>query len=198
VTRPAGDPADVRLASDPAGARAAADPSSRLARAESLIAAVPDHPTPGVVFRDLTPLFADADAFSIIVDAIAEPFVGSFDVVAGLEARGFLLAGAVAARTGTAVLPIRKAGKLPRATVAESYDLEYGTATIEAHRDDLQPGARVLLLDDVLATGGTLAAALRIGERLEWDVVGCGVVLELDALAGRDVLESSVFSVFHA
>jgi adenine phosphoribosyltransferase len=170
----------------------------RLARAEALIAAVPDHPTPGVVFRDLTPLFADADAFSVIVDAIAEPFAGGFDVVAGLEARGFLLAGAVAARTGTAVLPIRKAGKLPRETVAESYDLEYGTATIEAHRDDIAPGSRVLLLDDVLATGGTLAAALRIGARLEWDVVGCGVVLELDALAGRGVLGSRVSSVFHA
>ncbi|RWZ49750.1 adenine phosphoribosyltransferase [Labedella phragmitis] len=173
------------------------DGAFRLARAESLIAAVSDHPTPGVVFRDLTPLFADAEAFSVVVDAIAEPFAGRFDVVAGLEARGFLLAGAVAARTGTGVLPIRKAGKLPRETVAESYDLEYGRATIEAHRDDLPPGVRVLLLDDVLATGGTLAAALRIGERLEWDVVGCGVVLELDALAGRDALDSRVVSVFH-
>lgn len=169
-----------------------------LARAESLIAAVPDHPTPGIVFRDLTPLFADARAFAAVVDAIAAPFAGRFDVVAGLEARGFLLAGAVAVRTGTAVLPMRKAGKLPRETVGESYALEYGTATIEVHRDDVPPGARVLILDDVLATGGTLAAALRIGARLDWDVVGCGVVLEIDGLDGRRALDGEVVSLFHA
>ncbi|RWZ64713.1 adenine phosphoribosyltransferase [Labedella populi] len=179
-------------------APAVSGPSSELERAESLIAAVPDHPSPGIVFRDLTPLFADAEAFATVVDAIAAPFAGRFDVVAGLEARGFLLAGAVALRTGTAVVPIRKAGKLPRETVAESYELEYGSATIEVHREDVPPGARVLIVDDVLATGGTLAAALRIGERLEWEVVGCGVILELDHLAGRSALGSEVVSLFRA
>lgn len=182
----------------PAAGSTASASDSALARAEALIAAVPDHPTPGIVFRDLTPLFTDAASFSAVVDAIAAPFSGRFDVVAGLEARGFLLAGAVAVRTGTAVLPVRKAGKLPRETVSESYELEYGTATIEAHREDVAPGTRVLILDDVLATGGTLAAALRIAQRLEWDVVGCGVVLELDGLRGRDVLTGDVTSVFHA
>ncbi len=172
--------------------------SSRLAHAESLIVAVPDHPSPGIVFRDLTPLFADADAFSAVVDAIAERFAGRFDVVAGLEAREFLLAGALAVRSGTGVVPIRKAGKLPRSAVAETFDLEYGTATIEAHHDDVPAGTRVLVLDDVLATGGTLAAALRIGERLRWDVVGCGVVLELDGLGGRRSVAGEVFGLFHA
>jgi adenine phosphoribosyltransferase len=101
-------------------------------------------------------------------------------------------------RTGTGAIPIRKAGKLPRATVAETYDLEYGTETIEAHLDDVPPGTRVLILDDVLATGGTLSAALRIADRLQWDVVGCAVVLELEGLSGRDGLPVDVVSVFRA
>ncbi|RUQ99250.1 adenine phosphoribosyltransferase [Labedella endophytica] len=160
----------------------------RLDRALGLIASIPDYPEPGVVFRDLTPLFADADAFVATVDALIEPFQGRFDAVAGLEARGFLLAGAIAVRAGSGLVPIRKQGKLPRATESQSYELEYGSATIEAHRGDLDPGCRVLLVDDVLATGGTLGAAVRVADRLEWDVVGAAVVLELDALGGRDVV----------
>ena len=162
--------------------------SAALARAIDLIAAIPDYPEPGVVFRDLTPLFADGAAFAAVVDALVRPFAGRFDAVAGLEARGFLLAGAVAMRTGTGLVPIRKQGKLPRPTESQRYDLEYGSATIEAHRGDLRSGSRVLLVDDVLATGGTLGASLRVADRLGWDVVGAALVLEIDALGGRDVV----------
>lgn len=169
---------------------AAATAPVALGRALDLIAAIPDYPEPGVVFRDLTPLFADGDAFAVVVDALIEPFAGRFDAVAGLEARGFLLAGAVAMRTGTGLVPIRKQGKLPRPTESQSYDLEYGSATIEAHRGDLAAGSRVLLVDDVLATGGTLGASLRVAGRLGWDVVGAAVVLELDALGGRRVVDA--------
>ncbi|PSL39910.1 adenine phosphoribosyltransferase [Labedella gwakjiensis] len=183
--------------------RAGREPASSdaLERALGLIASIPDHPTPGVVFRDLTPLFADGAAFADVVDALIAPFAGRFDAVAGLEARGFLLAGAIAMRTGAGLVPIRKQGKLPRATEAQSYDLEYGSATIEAHRGDLPAGSRVLLVDDVLATGGTLGAAIRVADRLGWDVVGASVVLEIDALDGRAVVSGDgaarIVSLFH-
>nr|WP_246669897.1 adenine phosphoribosyltransferase [Arthrobacter zhaoguopingii] len=155
---------------------------------EKLCAPVPDFPLPGIIFRDLTPVFADAAAFRTVIDALIEPFQGIFDVVAGIEARGFLLAAAVGYAAGTGVVTVRKAGKLPRAVYSEAYDLEYGQATLEIHRDAVTPGTRVLLLDDVLATGGTLAAAARLFERGGAKVVGCGVVLELEALAGRGLL----------
>lgn len=171
---------------------------AQLSHAESLIASVPDYPLDGVVFRDLTPLFADARAFSSVVEAFATRFEGSFDAVAGLEARGFLLAGALAIRSGTGLVPIRKAGKLPRETASVDYALEYGTATIEVHRDDLPVGSRVLVLDDVLATGGTLRAALDLAVAVGWTVSGIGVVLELDALGGRAALDVEPFSLFHA
>ena len=141
-----------------------------------------------ITFRDLTPVFSDAEAFRIVVDAVAAPFLGTFDAVAGVEARGFLLAAAVAYATGTGVVTVRKEGKLPREVHRESYDLEYGTATLELHARDLPAGSRVLVLDDVLATGGTLGAACALLERSGAVVVGCGVVLELAALAGRDRL----------
>jgi adenine phosphoribosyltransferase len=150
-----------------------------------LTAVVPDFPMPGIAFQDLTPVFADPTAFRQVVDAISLPFAGTFDVVAGIEARGFLLAAAVAYATGTGVVAVRKAGKLPRAVLRESYDLEYGRAVLEIHQADLAPGTRVLVLDDVLATGGTLTAACALLERAEAVVVGCGVVLELDDLDGR-------------
>lgn len=150
-----------------------------------LTAVVPDFPSPGIAFQDLTPVFADASAFRAVVDAIAQPFDGTFDVVAGVEARGFLLAAAVAYATGTGVVTVRKAGKLPRAVFREAYDLEYGQAALEIHQEDLAPGTRVLVLDDVLATGGTLTAACALLERAGAAVVGCGVVLELGELDGR-------------
>ncbi|WP_295788888.1 adenine phosphoribosyltransferase, partial [uncultured Microbacterium sp.] len=131
--------------------------ATALARAESLITSIPDYPKPGIVFRDITPLLADAAALRVVVEALIEPFAGRFDAVAGVEARGFLLAGAAAIVANVGLMPIRKAGKLPRPAATVSYDLEYGSAQIEMH-DDAADGARVLLIDDVLATGGTLGA----------------------------------------
>jgi len=170
--------------------------SDDLARAESLIRTIADYPEPGVLFRDITPLLADAGALRDCIDALAEPFEGQFDVVAGVEARGFLLAGALAIAEGVGLVPIRKAGKLPRPAASVSYSLEYGTATIEAH-DDIREGARVLLVDDVLATGGTLRAAQGLIETLGGTVVGTAVLMELDALGGRAVA-GNVHTLFHA
>jgi adenine phosphoribosyltransferase len=165
----------------------------------SIAVDVPDFPEPGVVFRDLTPVFADAGAFRRVVDALTEPAdvdpraaaLGGadggpgFDVVAGVEARGFLLAAAVALDAGTGVVPVRKACKLPRERVSADYQLEYGTATLELHTDSIQPGQRVLLVDDVLATGGTLEAAIALVEKLGGVVTAVSVVIELAALGGR-------------
>lgn len=172
------------------------DPAA-LARAESLIAVIPDYPQPGILFRDIMPLLADAEALRATIDALIEPFAGTYDVVAGIEARGFLLAGAAAMTAGVGLIPIRKAGKLPRPAASVSYALEYGTAEIEAH-DDMPHGSRVLLLDDVLATGGTIAAARTLVERLGGSVAGTAVLLELDGLGGRAVAGSDIHAVFHA
>ncbi len=169
---------------------------SPLAHAESLIRTIPDYPEPGVLFRDITPLLADADALRATTEALLEPFAGEFDVVAGIEARGFLLAGAAAISAGVGLVPIRKAGKLPRPAASVDYALEYGTATIEMH-DDLPRGARILLIDDVLATGGTLAAGRTLVERLGHHVAGISVLFEIDGLGGRDAI-GPLHTVFHA
>jgi adenine phosphoribosyltransferase len=161
--------------------------SADLARAQALIGSIPDYPEPGVVFRDITPLLADPDALRTSIDALLEPFTGTFDVVAGIEARGFLLAGAAAIAAQAGLVPIRKAGKLPRPAASVSYALEYGTAEIEMH-DDIGPGTRVLLLDDVLATGGTIAAARELVATLGGTIVGTAVLLEIEALGGRAAL----------
>jgi adenine phosphoribosyltransferase len=155
---------------------------------ERLCATIVDYPEPGIVFKDLTPVFADGPALHAVVQALVEPFAGQFDAVAGVEARGFLLAAAAAYATGTGVITVRKAGKLPRAVFTESYTLEYGEAALEIHQGDVPAGTRVLILDDVLATGGTLAAAARLFERSDVTVAGIGVVLELEDLPGRDAL----------
>jgi len=147
---------------------------------------VPDFPRPGVVFKDLNPLFADGPGFQVVIDALVEEHRGCFDVVAGIEARGFVLAAAVAHASGAGLVPIRKAGKLPRETFSASYALEYGEATLEVQRDAFSAGARVLLVDDVLATGGTVAAALGLVEQAGGAVAGIAVLLELAALGGRD------------
>src|SRR5688572_21920872 len=169
---------------------------SSLARAESLIVTIPDYPEPGVLFRDITPLLADAAALRTVIEAMIEPFAGEFDVVAGIEARGFLLAGAMAIAAETGLVPIRKAGKLPRPAASVSYALEYGTATIEAH-DDIAPGTRMLLVDDVLATGGTLVAAHELVAALGVTIIGTTVLMELEALGGREVV-GDVHAVFTA
>jgi len=162
---------------------------------------VPDFPSPGVVFRDLTPVFADPVAFRRMVQGLASPALSDpraaavagtraedpgYDLVAGVEARGFLLAAAVALEVGVGVVPIRKAGKLPRESVAADYDLEYGTGTLELHRDAIAPGQRILIVDDVLATGGTLGAAIALVEQLGGLVTAVSVVIELAALGGRE------------
>ncbi|SCF35411.1 adenine phosphoribosyltransferase [Micromonospora marina] len=150
---------------------------------------VPDFPKPGVVFKDLMPLFADGVAFRAVIDGIiAYHGRDSFDTVAGIEARGFVLAAAVAYATGVGVVPVRKAGKLPRATHSASYALEYGEATLEVHQDAFTAGHRVLVLDDVLATGGTAEATLDLVERAGGTVAGFTVLLELGFLAGRQRL----------
>ena len=171
----------------------------------SLTVDVPDYPEPGVLFRDLTPVFADGAAFRRMVDGLAAPAASDpraaavagaagwagdrgFDVVVGVEARGFLLAAAVALDSGVGVVPVRKAGKLPRERIAADYALEYGTATLELHADSIRPGARVLVVDDVLATGGTLGAAISLVEQLGGVVTAVSVVVELTALGGRERL----------
>ncbi|ANJ28285.1 adenine phosphoribosyltransferase [Agromyces aureus] len=156
---------------------------------ESHLATIPDFPEPGILFRDLTPVFADGPAFHALSEALTEPFAGGFDVLAGVEARGFLLAGAASVLSGAAVLPVRKAGKLPRKVLREEYALEYGTAALEVHEGELPPGTRVLIVDDVLATGGTVAAAARLVERAGWQVAGISVAIELVDLGGRAALD---------
>ena len=155
---------------------------------ESRLRDIPDFPKPGVVFKDYTPLIADGPALGRLVRDITERYGGTVDVVAGIEARGFILAAAVAYELGTGMVPIRKAGKLPGETLLESYSLEYGTAEIEVHTDAFAPRQRVLLLDDVLATGGTAAAACDLVERTGAIVTGIDVILELTFLKGRSRL----------
>lgn len=156
-----------------------------------------DFPVPGVLFRDLTPVLADAAALRAIAAALPAEF-GRFDVVAGLESRGFLLGAAVAMTAGTGVLAIRKPGKLPGVILFEEYSLEYGTARLELNPDDVTPGQRVLVVDDVLATGGTAAAACRLLRRAGASVVGVAVCIELLALGGRSQLDSIPFSAIRA
>ena len=163
------------------------DRSAELARAEKLIKEIPDYPAAGIVFRDIMPLLADGAALKATVDALIAPFRGTFDVVAGLEARGFLLASAAAYASGAGLFPIRKAGKLPRPAASVGYELEYGIAEVEAH-DDVPKGSRVLLIDDVLATGGTLEAARELLEMLGYQVAGTAVLFEIKGLGGRQVL----------
>ncbi|WP_117214373.1 adenine phosphoribosyltransferase [Allorhizocola rhizosphaerae] len=149
---------------------------------------VHDFPKAGIIFKDLTPLFADGAAFRKIIDAIVREAGDGFDMVVGIEARGFVIAAAVAYAAGVGVIPIRKAGKLPRVAHSTSYALEYGEATLEIGEDALQPGQRVLVVDDVLATGGTAAATLDLVERAGGQVVGFTVLLELAFLSGRQRL----------
>ncbi len=152
----------------------------------TLVRDIPDYPQRGVVFKDITPLLADGPAFSAVVDALAAVYGhGPVDKVAGIEARGFILAAPVACRLGVGFVPIRKKGKLPGVTFAQDYDLEYGTATIEMLTDAFSPDDRVLVIDDVLATGGTARATADLVHRTGAQVVGLAVLLELSFLNGR-------------
>ncbi|MDA5281257.1 adenine phosphoribosyltransferase [Streptomyces sp. NPDC054904] len=152
----------------------------------SRIKDVPDYPKPGVMFKDITPLLADPKAFAALTDALAELAAryGATKIV-GLEARGFILAAPVAVQAGIGFVPVRKAGKLPGATLAQSYELEYGTAEIEVHAEDLTAGDKVMVIDDVLATGGTAGASLELIRRAGAEVAGVAVLMELSFLPGR-------------
>lgn len=161
-----------------------------LERLRSRIRDVPDFPQPGVVFKDITPLLADPVAFSTVIDIIVVHFGrGNVDRVVGIEARGFILASPVAYHFGAGFVPVRKAGKLPWETESQSYELEYGTETLQVHQDALGAGERVLIVDDVLATGGTALAAAKLVERLGGKVMGIAVLIELEFLKGREKIK---------
>ena len=155
----------------------------------SAIRSIPDYPKPGIMFRDITTLLGDARAFRRAVDELVQPWAGmKIDKVAGIEARGFILGGAVAHQVSAGFIPIRKKGKLPAATLSESYALEYGEDAVEIHEDALGEGLRVLVVDDLIATGGTAAAAGRLARRSRATVVGFSFLIELGALGGRQQL----------
>jgi adenine phosphoribosyltransferase len=166
---------------------------------KELIRDVPDFPEPGIVFKDITPVLADPIAFSTIVDLIVVHFGrGNVDKVVGIEARGFILAAPVAYHFGAGLVPVRKKGKLPHETLDEEYSLEYGTATLEIHKDGVDPGERVLVVDDVLATGGTARATTSLVERIGGDVCGVACLIELDFLEGRKKLpQHDLFTLIH-
>jgi adenine phosphoribosyltransferase len=147
---------------------------------------VPDFPQPGVVFKDITPLLGDPEAFASCIEALSRPYLGAgIDKVLGIEARGFIMAAPVALRLGAGFVPVRKAGKLPWKVEKESYSLEYGDDTLEIHADALTPGERVLIVDDVLATGGTASAVVRMVARLGAETAGFACLIELAFLGGR-------------
>ena len=160
------------------------------------IRTIVDFPHEGILFRDVTTLFADARGFRMAIDQLLTPYAGMrIDKVAGLEARGFILGGAVAHQLSTGFVPIRKKGKLPGRTIAQDYKLEYGEAVMEIHDDALLPGETVLLVDDLLATGGTAESGIRLIERLGAEVAGCAFVIDLPELGGRQRLEAMGMAV---
>ncbi|ARC88650.1 adenine phosphoribosyltransferase [Rhodovulum sp. MB263] len=154
------------------------------------IRTIVDFPHEGIMFRDVTTLFADPRGFRMAIDQLLNPYAGAqIDKVVGLEARGFILGGAIAHQLSKGFVPIRKKGKLPAATIAEEYKLEYGEAVVEIHDDALAPGEKVLIVDDLLATGGTCEAGIRLCERLGAEVIGCAFIVDLPELGGRKRLE---------
>ena len=155
------------------------------------IRTIPDHPKAGILFRDITTLLQDAGGFRKAVDELVQPHAGvRIDKVAGIEARGFILGGAVAHQLSTGFVPVRKKGKLPWKTIAQEYELEYGTDCVEMHEDAVRKGDHVLLVDDLIATGGTAAAAIQLIERVGGRVVGCSFVIGLPDLGGQRRLEA--------
>jgi adenine phosphoribosyltransferase len=166
---------------------------------KQIIREVPDFPKPGILFYDITTLLKDAAGFKTVVDALQARYrLTPVDLVLGIEARGFIFAPALAYALGAGFIPVRKPNKLPAKTVRETYQLEYGTDSLEIHADAIQPGQHVLIVDDLLATGGTAAAVGRLVEKLGGKVAGFGFVVELDFLKGRDKLPGyDVFSLLH-
>lgn len=156
---------------------------------KALIREISDFPQPGILFRDITPVIADARAFAAVVDRMAEPWLGKIDMIVGIESRGFIIGAPVAYRLGVGLTIARKPGKLPFRTITESYQLEYGSASLHMHDDSLEGKSRVLIVDDLLATGGTALATAGLVRRLGGNVVGCAFMIELAALGGRPRLE---------
>jgi adenine phosphoribosyltransferase len=166
------------------------DPRPTVTEIERAIRTIPDFPKPGIQFKDITPLLADARLFSGSIDLLTQGFKpGSVDAVVGIDARGFIFAAAAAVKLQAGFVPIRKKGKLPFKTLEQAYALEYGTATIAVHTDALKPGSRVLLIDDLLATGGTAAAAAALVKRLGAQILEVSFLIELSFLNGRDQLK---------
>ncbi len=156
---------------------------------ENLIRDIPDFPKPGIIFKDITPLLADLQALKKTCDLLAEPYKGkSIDKVVGIESRGFIFAPLVAERLGAGFVPVRKPGKLPAAVHSQSYELEYGTDTVEIHADAVKQGEQVVMLDDLLATGGTMEAACKLVEKVGGEIAGVSFVIELGFLPGRERL----------
>lgn len=158
-------------------------------RIEDYVISIPDFPEPGIIFRDITGILRDADGLKLSIDKIHEMLEGvEFDAVLGLESRGFIFGMPIAYNLHKAFIPVRKKGKLPRETVSAKYDLEYGTAEIEIHKEDLRPGMKVVIIDDLIATGGTVEAAVKLAESLGAEVVKIAFVMELAGLKGRERL----------
>ncbi|MCA8894348.1 MAG: adenine phosphoribosyltransferase [Amphiplicatus sp.] len=158
---------------------------------KSVIRTIPDYPKPGIMFRDITTLLTDARGFRRAVDELVQPLAGAkIDKVAGIEARGFILGGAIAHQLSIGFVPIRKKGKLPYKTISESYELEYGVDEIEVHVDAVREGEKILLVDDLIATGGTAIAAVKLIERAGGDVVLCSFIVDLPDLGGADRLRA--------
>lgn len=158
-------------------------------RIEDYVISIPDFPEPGIIFRDITGILRDADGLKLSIDKIQEMLEGvEFDAVLGLESRGFIFGMPIAYNLHKAFIPVRKKGKLPRETVSAKYDLEYGTAEIEIHKEDLRPGMKVVVIDDLIATGGTVEAAVKLAESLGAEVVKIAFVMELAGLKGRERL----------
>ena len=158
------------------------------AELKKLIRDIPDFPQPGILFRDITPLLSDAQGLASVIDQMAEPWLGQVDRVLGIESRGFIIGAPVAYRLGVGLTIARKPGKLPHETVTADYALEYGTASLHMHVDSFAPATRVLIVDDLLATGGTAVAATSLVHKVGGTVVGCAFVIELKALGGRQRL----------
>lgn len=168
-------------------------------RLKAKVRDIPDFPEPGIIFRDITPMVADPSALQLAVYQLLHPFLGeTINAVAGMEARGFIFGSLAAWELGVGFIPLRKPGKLPYDVQSASYDLEYGSAALEVHTDAVNQGDKILLIDDLIATGGTAEASCQLVEELGGDIIGCAFVIELDALKGRDKLTNyRVHSLLH-
>ncbi|UDQ97317.1 adenine phosphoribosyltransferase [Lentisphaerota bacterium WC36G] len=166
------------------------DKAQLVSRINSELRSIPDFPSPGIIFKDITPLIKDKETFALIIKYFAEKYAdANIDYIVGVDARGFIFGAALAYELGIGFVPVRKAGKLPYKKIATSYELEYGTATVEMHEDALDSGDKIVLIDDLLATGGSLAAAVELLEQLKADIFAIETIVELGFLDGRKKLE---------